>query len=296
MAALELVNQPDESQYTQDDEASTSVDSMPALSGVPDPQNMHNGNTANYIHYRPAVSQDSYSSNTPFLTDGMQMRPGGNPWFDQSGMTLPTQMDLDPFQGYANDMLFNFDPFLESDTSALTGLESVFNITPGLISPQQNNVFLDHPSPPVSLQSASVGETLQSPTNLDFLDLTRSPEIKERFGGNETINPDREYLRSQGCFQLPSVPAFYGLMRVYFSFIHPNLPIVNEADFWTLWSPDGDAFHVGQFSILVLQAMSFAAISVRQSVILSELRLTNIPSLRHPTFLRSAASVAHATQ
>ena len=268
---MELVNQPDGDDYTQDDyEASPSVDSMPPLAGVPDPQNMHNGNTANFIHYRPANEQNNYYSNTPFLNDGMQMRPGGNPWFDQSGMTLPTQMDLDPFQSYGNDMLFNFDPLLESDTSALTGLESVFNTTPaGFTSPPQNNLFLDHPSPPVSMPSVSVGETIQSPTNtnLDFLDLTRSPEVKRRFGGSETINPDREYLRSQGCFQLPSVPAFYGLMRAYFSLIHPNLPIINEADFWSLWSPDGDTFHVGQFSILVLQAMSFAATSVSMQML-----------------------------
>lgn len=257
---MELVNQPDHDDFAHDDYEASPSDSMPTLSGHSDPQGLQNGGSSEFMQMRQQIlPQPGYYSNTPFLHDGMHMRPGMNPWFDQSGMTLPQHMDIDPFQDY-NNMMFNFDPLLNDDTSALTGIESVFNTTPSFTSPAQN-VF-NQPSPETSIPAAPTNEVLQSPTNLDFLDLTKSPVVKRRFGDSGTINPDREYLRSQGCFQLPSVPVFYALMRSYFALIHPNLPIINEAEFWSLWSTDGESFHVGTFSVLVLQAMAFAATSV----------------------------------
>lgn len=66
---------------------------------------------------------------------------------------------------------------------------------------------------------------------------------------------------------MPSAPDFYLIMQAYFTFVHPNLPIINEAEFWALWSPTGpqgeESFHLGHFSMLVVQAMAFAATSVR---------------------------------
>ena len=50
------------------------------------------------------------------------------------------------------------------------------------------------------------------------------------------------------------------MMQLYFRMVHPNLPIVAEDEFWSLWH--GDDFHLGQYSLLLLRAMIFAATSV----------------------------------
>lgn len=50
------------------------------------------------------------------------------------------------------------------------------------------------------------------------------------------------------------------MMRMYFRMNHPNLPIVDENHFWSLWN--GDEYRVGEYSYLLLRAMMFAATSV----------------------------------
>jgi hypothetical protein len=75
------------------------------------------------------------------------------------------------------------------------------------------------------------------------------------------INPrDHEYLRGEGCFELPAPSILRQMMRMYFRMVHPNLPIVAEDQFWATWN--GDEFNVGHYSFLLLRAMIFAATSV----------------------------------
>ncbi|CAK1368309.1 Cutinase transcription factor 1 beta [Cercospora beticola] len=68
---------------------------------------------------------------------------------------------------------------------------------------------------------------------------------------------DAEFLRSQGCFDLPPPAILKQIMRQYFRMVHPNLPIVMENSFWVRW--DGDTFDLAHQSLLVLRAMLFAA-------------------------------------
>ena len=75
------------------------------------------------------------------------------------------------------------------------------------------------------------------------------------------LNPrDHEYLRGEGCFDLPPAHVLRDMMRMYFKMNHPNLPIVDENHFWSLWN--GDEYRVGEYSYLLLRAMMFAATSV----------------------------------
>lgn len=75
------------------------------------------------------------------------------------------------------------------------------------------------------------------------------------------LNPrDHEYLRGEGCFDLPPATVLRQMMHMYFRMNHPNLPIVAEDQFWALWS--GDEYRVGEYSYLLLRAMIFAATSV----------------------------------
>lgn len=48
----------------------------------------------------------------------------------------------------------------------------------------------------------------------------------------------------------------------YFSFIHPILPILNEADFWALYDSGLDGRSQDRISIIVLQGMLFTSCTV----------------------------------
>lgn len=71
---------------------------------------------------------------------------------------------------------------------------------------------------------------------------------------------DFEYLYTQRCLELPPDPLLRRIMEAYFLCVHPTLPAVAENEFWALWH--GDEFRPGNYSLLLLRAMMFTAISV----------------------------------
>jgi len=94
---------------------------------------------------------------------------------------------------------------------------------------------------------------LYDPTDPAYAFL-QTPKVK-------TILPqDLEFLYNQGCFVVPQRHVLDEFIHKYFSFIHPILPILNEADFWALYnqktSPDAC---YDRLSILVLQGILFTS-------------------------------------
>ncbi|EME44834.1 hypothetical protein DOTSEDRAFT_52274 [Dothistroma septosporum NZE10] len=80
---------------------------------------------------------------------------------------------------------------------------------------------------------------------------------------------DDDYLRQQGCFRLPPPSILRRMVWSYFEMVHPNLPIVPEDEFWSLW--DGLDFKLVGFSFLLIKAMVFAATSFVEPEVLSSL-------------------------
>lgn len=77
---------------------------------------------------------------------------------------------------------------------------------------------------------------------------------------------DFNHLNSQGCLRVPAKPILDQFVRHYFLYVHPLLPLLNEADFWraynpaqteTYSNPDGSPV-----SLLLLQAIMFASCTV----------------------------------
>lgn len=71
---------------------------------------------------------------------------------------------------------------------------------------------------------------------------------------------DQSFLESQKCLQVPSGPIIETVMSRYFLYVHPCLPIINEAEFWPMLNQEATV--KSPFSLLVFQAMMFAACSV----------------------------------
>jgi hypothetical protein len=77
---------------------------------------------------------------------------------------------------------------------------------------------------------------------------------------------DFNHLNAQGCLRVPSKPILDEFMRHYFLYIHPLLPLLNEADFWNAYDPipSNNANPGTPVSMLLLQSMMFASCTVRQ--------------------------------
>jgi hypothetical protein len=69
-----------------------------------------------------------------------------------------------------------------------------------------------------------------------------------------------DYLQTQLCFELPSRDLLLSIVERYFLVVHPNLPIVSEAEFWAVWR---GKCHTSNISLLLIRAILFTTISVR---------------------------------
>lgn len=76
---------------------------------------------------------------------------------------------------------------------------------------------------------------------------------------------DLEYLEKKGAFKLPSSAACRSLIRTYFQFVHPFVPVVDICDFFQHYRDDEPA----KTSLLLLWSMFFAASNVSDYTIVS---------------------------
>jgi hypothetical protein len=74
---------------------------------------------------------------------------------------------------------------------------------------------------------------------------------------------DIKFLKSQGAFQLPGMPALDEFVQEYFRHVHPHLPLIDEAIFWDLFCGHKHGTRDDcRISIFTFQAMLFACSSV----------------------------------
>lgn len=71
---------------------------------------------------------------------------------------------------------------------------------------------------------------------------------------------DLQYLESISCFQVPVRHVLDEIMRAYFLYVHPHLPILKEAEFWRMYS--GDTSGGFKMSLFVFHAMISTACGV----------------------------------
>lgn len=74
---------------------------------------------------------------------------------------------------------------------------------------------------------------------------------------------DVNFLELQGCFHVPTRPALDEFVREYFLHVHPNLPMINESEFWEMYMHRGFyPAELPRMSLFVLHTMLFASCSV----------------------------------
>lgn len=79
-----------------------------------------------------------------------------------------------------------------------------------------------------------------------------------------TLQPDDvRYLEAKGCLHVPTSPYIDQFIRHYFLYVHPCMPILDEGDFWDMYSSKPDETNKAHgISLLVFQAMLFGASTV----------------------------------
>lgn len=75
---------------------------------------------------------------------------------------------------------------------------------------------------------------------------------------------DVKFLELKGCLHVPTGPILDEFVRQYFLHVHPCLPVIDEAQFWQMYSPRGAGPGRNRtISLFIFQAMLFASCAVR---------------------------------
>jgi hypothetical protein len=82
-------------------------------------------------------------------------------------------------------------------------------------------------------------------------------------GNLSSLHPDDvNYLESQGCFKVPESNSLDELLRVFFRYAHPILPVVNEAEFWSAYDSTNTDGKTNRVPVVLIVAMLFVACNV----------------------------------
>ncbi|KAF5611186.1 cutinase transcription factor 1 beta [Fusarium subglutinans] len=88
---------------------------------------------------------------------------------------------------------------------------------------------------------------------------------------------DLNYMEAQGCLHVPSRPILDNFVEQYFRVHQAHLPLLNEGDFWEMYSQEESTGPQSTISLLVFQAMLFASCNFVSLQIIKKL---GFPSLR----------------
>ncbi|KAL2828811.1 hypothetical protein BJY01DRAFT_255256 [Aspergillus pseudoustus] len=99
---------------------------------------------------------------------------------------------------------------------------------------------------------------------------------------------DTQYLNLKGCFQVPSGATLDEFVRTYFLYVHPCLPIINEAEFWQIYyhqsTPGTDESGI---SLFTFQAMLFASCSFVSSKAIKSAGFADTRTARNALYTRA---------
>ncbi|KAG5764323.1 hypothetical protein H9Q72_007613 [Fusarium xylarioides] len=91
---------------------------------------------------------------------------------------------------------------------------------------------------------------------------------------------DVTYLEAQGCLHVPNPLILDAFMKAYFTYAHVFIPLIDEGEFWEMFSPATNSSSRTTMSLLVLRAMLFARSTYVPLPVLRQLGYHDIFSLR----------------
>ncbi|KAF5584565.1 cutinase transcription factor 1 beta [Fusarium pseudoanthophilum] len=91
---------------------------------------------------------------------------------------------------------------------------------------------------------------------------------------------DVTYLEAQGCLHVPNPLIMDAFMKAYFTYAHVFIPLIDEGEFWEMFSPAANSLPTPMMSLLVLRAMLFATSAYVPLPVLRQLGYPDICSAR----------------
>ncbi|KAJ4316096.1 hypothetical protein N0V84_008025 [Fusarium piperis] len=110
---------------------------------------------------------------------------------------------------------------------------------------------------------------------------------------------DFNHLNSQGCLRVPAKPILDEFVRHYFLYVHPMLPLLNEADFWQAYNPAQTETYSNSagspVSLLLLQAIMFASCTLVTKESLKVLGFSSIHEAKESFYTKAKLLYDFAT-
>ncbi|KAL2818059.1 hypothetical protein BJX63DRAFT_429384 [Aspergillus granulosus] len=99
---------------------------------------------------------------------------------------------------------------------------------------------------------------------------------------------DIQYLNLKGCFRVPSGGTLDEFVRKYFLYVHPCLPIINEAEFWQMYyHHSAPGAKEDGLSLFTFQAMLFASCAFVSSKAIKSAGFADARTARNALYTRA---------
>ncbi|KAL2206914.1 hypothetical protein CC79DRAFT_1358695 [Sarocladium strictum] len=144
---------------------------------------------------------------------------------------------------------------------------------------------LTPPSLPPSGAFATLPQTTQSSTVKDnHILYTYYPFLRHNDFSSLHAR-DFAILEAEGCFRVPHRQALDDFLHQYFVYVHPLLPLMDEADTWAMY--DGESEVTGMVALLLIQSMLFAASHCVSSTTITSLGFSSAKKARAEYYRRA---------
>ncbi|KAF5712449.1 cutinase transcription factor 1 beta [Fusarium globosum] len=149
-----------------------------------------------------------------------------------------------------------------------------------------------------SLQTKGAGEPWQN-WQMDPLDFAPIPEPAAYDGWSSSLPTEKQprldpivgnihaipyqdvtYLEAQGCLHVPNPLILDVFTKAYFTYAHVFIPLIDEGEFWEMFSPATNSSQRISMSLLVLRAMLFASSTYVPLPVLRQIGYHDICSAR----------------
>lgn len=109
-----------------------------------------------------------------------------------------------------------------------------------------------------SYETAAVEGLSTTKAQLDQISLNENHPFLD-FAHFKNLPPENmTFLHSKGALEIPSQESMEEFVNQYFKEIHPMLPVIDEAQFWAIFTGNSTQ----RFSLFVFQALLFVSCSV----------------------------------
>ncbi|UZP43535.1 hypothetical protein NXS19_011347 [Fusarium pseudograminearum] len=147
----------------------------------------------------------------------------------------------------------------------------------------------------------------------EFLETPNLPEEKPRQTGRPEItfayypflcinnlnslnSNDVKYLDSQGCLRVPESNCLDDLIRAFFRYAHPILPVINEAEFWSSYDPLTSDDNTSRVPLVLLSAMLFVACKYVEDSTIQSMQLDSAHEARDRFLRKTKLLYDHETE